>query len=65
MEFKRFLYWNTLKDKWCVAIPDFYLPLENKIIEIKSDYYLDVIEMDDKEKEYKKQGYLFELIVMD
>lgn len=65
MEFKRFLYWNSVENKWRIAIPDFYLPLENKIVEIKSTYSLNEAEMRDKEKEYKKQGYDFELLVMN
>jgi len=65
MEFKRFLYWNTQNKKWQVAIPDFYLPLENKIVEIKSNYSLNKLEMIDKSNEYKKQGYNFELKILD
>jgi hypothetical protein len=65
MEFKRFLYWNSEKERWATAIPDFYLPLENKIVEIKSDHSLNKVEMQDKEVEYRNQGYNFELIVME
>lgn len=63
MEFKRFLYWDSQKEEWRTAIPDFYLPLENKIVEIKSSWTYDKQNMIDRIKEYKKQGYNFELLL--
>lgn len=63
VEFKRFLYWNTKLNEWKIAIPDFYLPLENKIVEIKSDYTYDSIEINDKITEYKSQGYNISVIL--
>lgn len=62
MEFKRFVYYNTNENKNRIAIPDFYLPLENKIVEIKSKYTYDEIEMNDKKKKYIYLGYDFELL---
>jgi hypothetical protein len=63
MESLRIAYFNTNSSTWRVAVPDFYLPDQNKIIEIKSDYTLDIIEMRCKRDEYLKLGYSFELVV--
>lgn len=46
-----------------VAIPDFYIPSTNTIVEIKSTYTLDVQNMKDKVKKYKELGYDFKLIL--
>ena len=46
-----------------VAIPDFYLPETNTIVEIKSNYFYDEQNMLDKHKEYKRHGYNFKLIL--
>ena len=46
-----------------VAIPDFYIPNTNTIVEIKSTYTLDVQNMKDKVKKYKELGYDFKLIL--
>lgn len=46
-----------------IAIPDFYLPDTNEIIEIKSDYTLDIQEMLDRFSSYKKSGYIPKLIL--
>lgn len=53
----RILYWDTQKLKQRIAIPDFYIPSENLIVEIKSEYTLDEQNMKDKVSEYKKHGY--------
>jgi len=53
----RIVYWDSQKNKQRVAIPDFYLPKENKIIEIKSSWTYDKQNMDDKVKAYKEHGY--------
>jgi len=63
MEKLRILYWDTQLLKQRVAIPDFYLPKKNKIVEMKSPWTLDEQNMKDKEKAYKEHGYDFELIV--
>jgi hypothetical protein len=63
MESLRILYWDTKLLCQRVAIPDFYLPKQNKIVEIKSPWTLDEQNMKDKEKAYKEHGYDFELIV--
>lgn len=60
----RLEYFDTQQNKNRIAIPDFYLIDENKIIEIKSEWTLDEVNMKDKEKSYIKNGYNFELIIM-
>jgi len=65
VEFKRILYYDTIKKEWRVAIPDFYLPLENKIVEMKSDWTYDEQNMNDKKKAYEEEGYNFELLFGD
>jgi len=62
MESLRILYWDSQLLKQRIAIPDFYLLNENKIIEIKSNYTYNKINMNDKKKAYLKHGYKFELI---
>lgn len=51
-------YDNTLK-QWRFAIPDFYLPDFNTIIEVKSSFTYDRQNMIDKAKAYIEQGYNF------
>ena len=58
----RIKYWNTQEQEYKCAIPDFYLPKENMIVEIKSSWTLDEQQMKDKMKEYKKLGYNCKLI---
>ena len=64
MESKRLIYYDTQKKRYSIAIPDFYLPLENKIVEIKCNYTYNKQNMDDKFKMYKNNGYECELIIM-
>lgn len=59
----RIKYFDTQKNSYHVAIPDFYIPEINTIIEIKSVFTLDVQNMKDKVKAYKDQGYNFKLIL--
>jgi len=63
MEFKRFLYYDTQQEKYRIAIPDFYLPLENTIIEIKGDFYYDEQNIKDKFKSYRNKGYACKLLL--
>lgn len=63
METLRFWYWDSQKQKQRVAIPDFYIPSENMIVEIKSDWTYDEQNMNDKIKEYKQHGYKVKLIL--
>lgn len=57
VEFKHIKYWDSQKQEYRCAIPDFYIPSENMIVEIKSSYTLDEQNMKDKFKAYKELGY--------
>lgn len=57
VEFLRIKYFDTQKNKYRVAIPDFYLPEINEIIEIKSYHTYIPINMKDKFKAYRELGY--------
>lgn len=59
----RIEYYNTKTEQYRIAIPDFYLPDTNTIVEIKSDYTLDEVNMRDKQKSYIDKGYKFKLMV--
>lgn len=62
VEFLRILYFDeNLKKERC-AIPDFYLPDSNTIVEIKSSWTLNLLEMKSKIKKYKELGFNFKLI---
>lgn len=62
VECLRIKYFNTRLNSYHCAIPDFYIPTLNMIVEIKSDWTLDIQEMRDKMKAYKDLGYNFKLI---
>ena len=62
VESLRIRYYDSQMKEYRCAIPDFYLPDSNMIVEIKSRYTLDIQNMKDKMKEYKKLGYDFMLI---
>ena len=59
----RIQYWDTQLKYQRTAIPDFYLPESNMIVEIKSGWTLDLQNMKDKKEAYIKHGYDFKLIV--
>lgn len=59
----RIKYYNTTLKGYHCAIPDFYLPNTNTIVEIKSNWTLDIQEMKDKVKAYKEKGYNFILML--
>lgn len=63
VESLRIKYYNTKLNEYKCAIPDFYLPDTNTIVEIKSDWALDIEEMKDKVKAYKDLCYDFKLIL--
>ena len=63
MEKIRIKYWDSLLKKERIAIPDFYLPKTNEIIEIKSTWTYDENNMKDKILSYKNNGYLVKLIL--
>ena len=51
-------YFNSVKNEYRIAFPDFYLPETREIIELKSSYTLgDIREMKDKFDAYELKGY--------
>jgi hypothetical protein len=56
-------YWDSIKLKFRISIPDIYIPSTNTIIEIKSDYTFSKQNMIDKFKQYIKNGYNTKLIL--
>lgn len=58
----RIKYWDSQKQEYRCAIPDFYIPDENMIVEIKSEWTLDKQNMIDKKKAYIENGYKFKCI---
>ena len=63
VESPRVEYYDSQQKVVRIAIPDFYLPESNEIVEIKSDFTLDIQEMRDKFEAYKKLGYSCKLIL--
>ena len=63
VEYLRVEYYDSFLNKDRIAIPDFYFPDSNEIVEIKSDFTLDIQEMLDKFDTYKKLGYTPRLIL--
>lgn len=61
VEHLRIKYFDTQENKYRIAIPDFYLPETNTIIEVKSAYWLDEINMQNKKLCYEDLGYKFKL----
>ncbi len=53
----RLSYFNRSKNREAIAIPDFYIPSTKTIVEIKSDYTLNIDEMIDKFNAYISFGY--------
>jgi hypothetical protein len=58
----RIKYFDTQTQTYRCAIPDFFIKEQNTIIEIKSNWTLDVQNMKDKVKAYNNLGYNFKLI---
>ena len=63
VELLRIKYFNTIENEFRCAIPDFYIPSKNMIVEIKSNWTFNEQEMQDKKKAYLEQGYNFKLIL--
>ena len=59
----RIEYFDTVKNCKRIAIPDFYISKENLIVEVKSNYTLDIQNMIDKAREYRAQEYNFLLLL--
>ena len=56
-------YFDTQLNKERIAIPDFYIRDKNLIVEIKSNFTLDIQNMKDKVISYENNGYDFKLIL--
>lgn len=56
-------YFDSSRKKFRTAIPDFYLPDTNELVEIKSTWTYDEQNMRDKFKAYRKAGYFPKLIL--
>jgi len=63
VENKRIRYYDTIEKRERISIVDFYLPETNTLSEVKSSYTLDLQNMKDRVKAYKKEGYNFKLIL--
>lgn len=63
VEAKRIEYFDTIKNENRIALPDFYLPELNTLVEIKSSYTLNLQNMKDKFKKYKELKYKSKLIL--
>lgn len=63
VESKRINYFNSKTNSYKIAIPDFYLPETNTLVEIKSFWTLDLQTIKDKINEYLKSGYKVKLIL--
>ena len=59
----RIEYFDTVKNCKRIAIPDFYSSKENLIVEVKSNYTLNIQNMIDKAREYRARGYNFLLFL--
>ena len=59
----RIKYWDSQQNIERIAIPDFLLVDTNTIVEIKSSYTYDPVNMKDKFKSYIENGYNCKLIV--
>lgn len=64
MEAFRIPYWDTAKQRQRIAIPDFYLPETNELVEIKSTWTYDEQNMKDRFKAFRKQGFI-PILVLD
>ena len=61
VENMRLKYFDHTQNLYRIAIPDFYLPDHNKIVEVKSTYWLDEQNMRAKANGYIKLGFKFSL----
>jgi hypothetical protein len=61
VEALRIKYFDTTIREYRIAIPDFYLPESNTIVEVKSTYWYDPVNMNDKKIAYADLGYQFKL----
>lgn len=61
VESLRLKYFDPAQNLYRVAIPDFYLPDDNRIVEVKSTYWLDIENMRAKARGYVDLGFKFSL----
>ena len=59
----RIKYFDTQKQRYRIAVPDFYLPDTHEIVEVKSTYWYDETNMKDKVLSYSQLGYKFRLFL--
>lgn len=59
VEHLRIKYFSKVENRYRIAIPDFYLPATNTIVEVKSTYWLNKEEMQNKKDAYLSLGYQF------
>ena len=63
VETLKIIYWDSQLCKERIAIPDFYLPETNEIVEIKSNWTFNEQNMKDKFKAYRDFGFKPKLIL--
>lgn len=63
VEAMRIEYFDSIKNQARIAVPDFFLPETNTIVEIKSSFTYNYQNMLDKSSQYKQLGYNFILIL--
>lgn len=61
VECMRIRYFDDSLQQHRIAVPDFYLPRQHKIVEVKSEWWLDRPNMESKRIAYQKLGYSFAL----
>lgn len=63
VEALRITYYDTVREKERTAIPDIFIPDDNLIVEIKSNFTYNKQEMNDKFQSYEEKGYKTKLIL--
>jgi hypothetical protein len=63
VEQPRIVYWDSIKKKRRIAIPDFWLKSSNSIVEIKSSFTLDRQNMIDRLTEFERRGFETKLML--
>lgn len=61
VEHIRIKYFDKDQNKYRVAVPDFFLPFTNTLVEVKADYWLDIDNMIKKKEAYLALGYKLDL----
>ena len=59
----RIKYFDEKEKRFRISVPDFYLPENNTIVEVKSTYWLDLEQMKNKKEAYLKLGYKLNLFL--